>query len=43
MGDATHQWKKAGHVAHKNVWKPKTKAGKKGVAAHIKRRKSGQA
>ena len=43
MGDATHVWEENKHLAHKNVWRPKTKVGKKGVTAHIKRRKAGQA
>ena len=43
MGDATHVWKEKQHLAHKNVWKPKTKVGRKGVARHIGKRKAGMA
>jgi hypothetical protein len=42
MGDATHVWKQAQLLKHKNRWKPKTAAGKKGVMAHIKKRKAGK-
>ena len=43
MGDATHVWERKQHLAHKNAWRAKTRVGKKGVAAHSKRRKAGQA
>jgi len=42
MGDATHVWEKARLLKHKNTWKPKTVAGKKGVLAHLKKRKAGK-
>ena len=40
MGDAKHVWKKEDLLHHKNIWQPKTKVGKKGVAEHIKNRKA---
>ena len=42
MGDATHVWKKDHLLKHKLTWKPKTAAGKKGVLAHLKKRKAGK-
>lgn len=36
MGDASHVWKEEDLLRHRNIWKPKTQAGKKGVQAHIK-------
>ena len=42
MGDATHVWEQAQLLKHKNTWKPKTTAGKKGVLAHLKKRKAGK-
>ena len=42
MGDAAHKWEKNDLLKHKNIWKPKTAVGKKGVKKHIERRKVGQ-
>ncbi|MBI1991495.1 MAG: hypothetical protein HYS65_17650, partial [Betaproteobacteria bacterium] len=42
MGDATHVWEKDDLLKHKNTWKPKTATGKKGVLAHLKKRKAGK-
>jgi len=42
MGDATHVWEKTDLLQHKNIWKPKTQVGKKGVAKHLQKRKAGQ-
>jgi hypothetical protein len=42
MGDASHVWKKEDLLEHKNIWKPKTARGKKGVDVHLKKRKAGQ-
>jgi hypothetical protein len=42
MGDATHIWAAAQHLDHKNIWKPATAAGKKGVARYVSKRKAGQ-
>src|SRR3989338_10767554 len=41
MGEGTqHVWEEAKHLRHKNVWKPKTAAGKKGVKAGVIARRS---
>ena len=42
MGDAKHVWKTEDLLKHKNIWKPKTAVGKKGVKTHIQKRKAGQ-
>ena len=42
MGDAKHEWKTDDLLKHTNLWKPKTAAGKKGVKAHLQKRKAGQ-
>lgn len=42
MGDAKHVWKKNDLLTHKNIWKPKTVVGKKGVKKHIQKRMAGQ-
>src|SRR3989304_2825932 len=42
MGDAAHVWQKADFLKHRNKWKPQTAAGKKGVLAALKKRKSGK-
>jgi hypothetical protein len=42
MGDATHVWEKEDLLKHKNIWKPKTQVGKKGVVKHVQKRKAGQ-
>jgi hypothetical protein len=42
MGDATHIWEEKRHLAHRNIWKPKTAVGKKGVARHLGKRRAGQ-
>ncbi len=42
MGDAAHKWEKNDLLKHKNIWKPKTTVGKKGVKAHIERRAKGR-
>jgi hypothetical protein len=42
MGDATHIWEAEQHLAHKNIWKPKTAVGKTGVARYVSKRKAGQ-
>lgn len=42
MGDAAHKWEKSDLLGHKNIWKAKTGAGKKGVKAHIARRSVGR-
>ena len=42
MGDATHVWKEKQLLAHKNMWKPKTAVGRKGVARYAGKRKAGQ-
>ncbi len=41
MGDATHVWEKDDLLKHKLKWTPKTATGKKGVQAHLKKRKAG--
>jgi hypothetical protein len=40
MGDARHRWKKSDLLRHRNIWKPRTRAGKKGVIEHIRKRKA---
>ena len=42
MGDATHVWEEKNLLKHKNIWKPKTQVGKKGVVKHIQKRKAGK-
>lgn len=42
MGDAAHKWKERDLLTHKNIWKPKTAVGKKGVVRHIQKRKAGR-
>jgi len=42
MGDATHIWEKNDLLKHKNIWKPETEEGKKGVVQHIEKRKAGK-
>ncbi|HET9402946.1 MAG TPA: hypothetical protein VFO57_00005 [Burkholderiales bacterium] len=42
MGDPTHNWEKAGLLKHQNVWQAETDEGKKGVVAHIEKRKAGK-
>jgi hypothetical protein len=42
MGDPTHNWEKTGLLKHQNVWRPETEEGKKGVEAHIEKRKAGK-
>ena len=42
MGDASHVWEKKDLLGHKNIWKPQTSRGKKGVDEHIKKRRAGQ-
>jgi hypothetical protein len=42
MGDPTHNWEKAGLLKHQNVWQAETDEGKKGVVAHIEKRKAGR-
>lgn len=39
MGDASHIWQKDDLLQHKNIWKPQTTEGRKGVVSHIKKRK----
>ena len=38
MGDASHVWEKKDLLKHKNVWRPQTEEGKKGVEEHIRKR-----
>ena len=38
MGDASHVWEKKDLIEHKNIWKPETEEGKKGVEEHLKKR-----
>lgn len=40
MGDASHIWEKDDLLRHKNIWNPETETGKKGVVAHIKKRRA---
>jgi hypothetical protein len=40
MGDANHVWEKKDLLQHKNMWKPETDEGKKGVDVHLKKRTS---
>jgi ChrR-like protein with cupin domain len=40
MGDASHVWEKKDLIEHKNIWKPETDEGKKGVEEHLKKRVS---
>ena len=42
MGDATHIWEQSDLLEHRNIWKAETEDGKKGVEAHIQKRKTGQ-
>ena len=42
MGDASHVWEKEDLVKHKNIWKPTTRVGKKGVVEHIRKRRAGK-
>jgi hypothetical protein len=42
MGDATHIWEEKELLKHRNIWKPKTTVGKKGVTSHIKKRQAGR-
>jgi hypothetical protein len=42
MGDAAHVWDAAQLLAHKNAWKPKTAAGRKGVLTHRRKRAAGK-
>jgi hypothetical protein len=42
MGDPSHVWEKQDLLEHKNIWKATTDTGKKGVAAHIKKRQAGR-
>ena len=39
MGDASHVWEKKDLLEHKNIWKPETEEGKKGVEEHLKKRR----
>ncbi len=42
MGDATHIWEEKELLKHRNIWKPKTTVGRKGVTSHLKKRKAGR-
>ena len=42
MGDPAHVWAKESLLAHENTWQPETDAGRKGVAEHVGKRKTGQ-
>jgi len=42
MGDASHVWEKKDLLGHKNIWKPETEEGRKGVEAHLEKRKAGK-
>ena len=43
MGDASHVWEKKDLLEHKNIWKPETEEGKKGVEEHLKKREKDMA
>jgi hypothetical protein len=38
MGDASHVWEKKDLLKHKNIWRPKTSVGKRGVKTHLGKR-----
>ena len=38
MGDASHVWEKKDLLRHKNIWRPKTSVGKRGVKVHLSKR-----
>ena len=42
MGDSSHVWQEKDLLGHKNIWKPKTKRGAKGVEQHIRKRRAGR-
>jgi hypothetical protein len=42
MGDPTHNWEKTGLLKHQNIWKAETDEGKRGVEAHIEKRRAGK-
>ena len=42
MGDPSHHWEKDSLLKHRNIWNPETEEGKRGVEAHVEKRRAGK-